>query len=177
VAGALLASLMLTIMVRTQPKAFILTLIAFLCIVGTQVVFWTFTYPANQETGNWTMLAANWRQLREQWEYSHAASAVLNIIALITLILSVLVSDEYLFSERLTSWSQYARVLNAASPPARADALNSAPLISYPVRRPSAPRPRRQERGAWFTKQVARIVSPGRRRLQACARRYHSQPS
>jgi hypothetical protein len=94
VAGALLWNLILTIMVRAQPKAFILTLIAFLCIVGTQVVFWTFTYPANQTTSNWTMLPANWLQLRAQWEYSHAASAVLNIIELITLILSVLVRDE-----------------------------------------------------------------------------------
>jgi hypothetical protein len=94
VAGALLSNLILTIMVRTQPKAVILTLIAFLCIVGTQVVFWTFTYPANQETSNWTMLPAHWLQLREQWEYPHAVSAVLNVIALITLILAVLVRDE-----------------------------------------------------------------------------------
>jgi hypothetical protein len=93
VAGALLSNLMLTIKVRKKPKAFVLTLIAFLCIVGTQVVFWTFTYPANQATHNWTLLPANWRQLRAQWEYSHAASAVLNLSALITLIFSVLVKD------------------------------------------------------------------------------------
>ena len=79
---------------RNKPKAFDLTLIAFLCIAGTQAVFWTFTYPANQVTHNWTMLPENWRQLREQWEYSHAASAMLNLSALITLILSVLVRDD-----------------------------------------------------------------------------------
>jgi hypothetical protein len=70
-----------------------LVLTGFLCIAGTQVVFWTFTFPANQATGNWTMLPENWMALRAQWEYSHAASAVLNLIALVALILSVLVRD------------------------------------------------------------------------------------
>jgi hypothetical protein len=82
------------IMVRGQRKTFVLTLVAFLCIVGTQVVFWTFTYPANRQTDNWTVLPQSWMALRAQWEYSHAASAVLNLIALIALILSVLASDK-----------------------------------------------------------------------------------
>ncbi len=94
VVGALLSNLVLTIVIRTKPRAFVLTLIAFLCILGTQVVFWTYTYPANQETGNWTMLPANWLELRRQWEYSHAASSALNLLALISLILSVLVEEE-----------------------------------------------------------------------------------
>ena len=51
------------IMVRGQRKAFVLTLVAFLCIVGTQIVFWTFTYPANQQTNNWTVLPQNWMAL------------------------------------------------------------------------------------------------------------------
>jgi ribose/xylose/arabinose/galactoside ABC-type transport system permease subunit len=94
VAGALLSTLVLMIMVRGRRKAFVLTLVAFLCIVGTQVVFWTFTYPANRQTDNWTVLPQSWMALRAQWEYSHAASAVLNLIALIALILSVLVRDK-----------------------------------------------------------------------------------
>ena len=92
--GALLSTLVLTIMVRKKRKAFILTLIALLCIVGTQIVFWTFTYPANKATDNWTALPATWLELRNQWEYSHATGAGLNLIALTTLILSVLVRDE-----------------------------------------------------------------------------------
>jgi hypothetical protein len=93
VAGALFSNLMLAISIRKKRKAFVLTLTAFLCIVGTQVVFWTFTYPANAATDNWTILPVNWQQLRSQWEYSHAASAVLNFIAFITLTLSVLAED------------------------------------------------------------------------------------
>ncbi|RJP19544.1 MAG: DUF1772 domain-containing protein [Candidatus Abyssobacteria bacterium SURF_5] len=90
VAGALISTLALTFMVRRKPKTFALSLAAFLCIAGTQVIFWTFTYPANRQTNNWTMLPANWEHLRAQWEYSHAAGAVLNLSAFISLVLSVL---------------------------------------------------------------------------------------
>lgn len=88
--GALLSTLALTITLRHQRNAFIFALIAFLCIVGTQIVFWTYTYPANQATNNWTMLPENWSDLRRQWEYSHATSAGLNLVALVAMILSVL---------------------------------------------------------------------------------------
>lgn len=65
-------------------------LIAFLCIAGTQIVFWTFTFPANQATDNWTVLPEHWEKLRRQWEYSHAAGAGLDLIALIALIILVI---------------------------------------------------------------------------------------
>ena len=94
VVGALLSTLALTITVRHERTAFILALIAFLCIAGTQVIFWTYTYPSNQATNNWTMLPENWAELRRQWEYSHATSAVLNLVALVMLILSFLARDE-----------------------------------------------------------------------------------
>jgi len=57
---------------------------------GTQIVFWTFTFPVNQQTSNWTVLPPDRARLRAQWEYSHAASAVLNLIALVALILSAM---------------------------------------------------------------------------------------
>src|SRR5919106_1101732 len=53
--GALLSTLALTIKLRKERRAFLFALIAFLCIVGTQIVFWGFTYPANRVTNNWTM--------------------------------------------------------------------------------------------------------------------------
>lgn len=93
VLGALVSTLVLAFMVRWRPKTFALSLAAFLCIVGTQVIFWTFTFPTNQETLNWTVLPDHWQALRRQWEYSHAASAVLNLAALIALILSILVDS------------------------------------------------------------------------------------
>jgi hypothetical protein len=89
--GALLSTLALTIMVRRQPKVFGLTLAAFLCLLAAHGLFWIYTFPANRETLYWTVLPENWMALREQWEYSHAAGAVLNLIAFIMLVLSVLV--------------------------------------------------------------------------------------
>jgi hypothetical protein len=91
--GALLSTLALTITMRHDRKAFLFALTAFLCIVGTQIVFWTYTYPTNQITNNWTVLPENWTALRRQWEYSHAASALLNLLAMISLSASVLVRN------------------------------------------------------------------------------------
>src|SRR5215813_1630352 len=106
---ALLSTLFLTIMVRNRPKAFAFTLIALLCIVGTQIVIWRHAYPAKQPTLNWTLLPAIWQELRQQWEYSHAASAVLNLMALGALILSALVKGS---SRRVTRRSRaHARFL------------------------------------------------------------------
>jgi hypothetical protein len=86
VAAALLSTLVLLFMVRDWPTAFALAWVAFLCIAGTQVVFWTFTYPVNRMTANWTFLPGDWSELRKRWEYSHAASVVLNLVALVALI-------------------------------------------------------------------------------------------
>jgi hypothetical protein len=88
--GALLSTLALTIVVRKRPGELGPALTAFLCIVATQAIFWTFTFPANQQTANWTLLPDNWQELRMRWEYSHAASAMLNLVAMIAVIIAVL---------------------------------------------------------------------------------------
>lgn len=92
--GALLSTLILTLLLRRRRRPFGLSLIAFLCIVGAQIMFWTYTYPANQQTQNWTILPENWLALRSQWEYSHAAGAGLNFAAFIALVLSTLGRDD-----------------------------------------------------------------------------------
>lgn len=94
VAGALLSTATLAVFVRGRRETFVLTLVALLAIAGTQVIFWTFTFPVNQATNDWSVLPPNWAELRRQWEYSHAAGAVLNLAALTALILSVLRRDE-----------------------------------------------------------------------------------
>jgi hypothetical protein len=88
--GALLSTLALAVAARKRRREFVPALVAFLCIAGTQVIFWSFTFPANRETANWTVLPAHWEVLRTQWEYSHAASAVLNLGALAALIVALL---------------------------------------------------------------------------------------
>jgi len=86
--GALLSTLALAIAVRKRAGEFGPALTAFLCIAGTQAVFWIFTFPMNQQTANWTILPDAWAALRMQWEYSHAASAILNLAALIAVIIT-----------------------------------------------------------------------------------------
>jgi hypothetical protein len=89
--GALLSSLVLAWALRRGGAARSWALIAFLCIVGTQAIFWTWTFPANRETENWTKVPADWQRLRSEWEYSHAASAGLNLFAVAALVASLLV--------------------------------------------------------------------------------------
>jgi hypothetical protein len=88
--SALLSTLALALGLRRDGAARTWALVAFLCIAGTQGIFWTWTYPANQATQNWTQVPADWPRLRSEWEYSHAASAGLNLLAVAALILSLL---------------------------------------------------------------------------------------
>ena len=90
VVGLLASTIAFTIMASRRSLPIVLPLFAFLCTVGTQIIFWTFTAPANAATAQWTMLPDNWQVLRTQWEYSHAASAVLNFAALVALIGAVI---------------------------------------------------------------------------------------
>jgi len=91
--GALIFTLVLAVMSRRRPRDFVLAVLAFLCVAASLVVFFLFTYPANQQTDNWTVLPAHWEALRRQWEYSHAVGAGLYLVALIALILSLLTED------------------------------------------------------------------------------------
>ena len=80
--AAIAANLLLALSLFRRAKNFWLSLAAGLILAGTLAIFFTWTYPANQATKNWTIVAANWQQLRAQWEFSHAADAVLTFIAL-----------------------------------------------------------------------------------------------
>jgi hypothetical protein len=88
--GALGATTWLTVLAR-GGRAFYPTLVAALSLAASLIVFFAFTYPANRQTANWTLLPQHWEQLRRQWEYSHAAGAVLDLTALISFALSLLV--------------------------------------------------------------------------------------
>jgi hypothetical protein len=68
----------------------ICAIVALLCLVGAQVLFWVFTYPANAATANWKVQPDNWEALRLQWEYSHAGGAVLQLVAMASLIIGAL---------------------------------------------------------------------------------------
>jgi uncharacterized membrane protein len=62
---------------------------ALLCVIAAQILFWTYTFPANAATRNWTVQTADWETLREHWEYSHLAGAVLQLAGILSLIVAV----------------------------------------------------------------------------------------
>lgn len=92
--GALAANLALAVMVRRQRAPFWLALVAFVLVAATLVIFFTWTYPANQATSNWTVVPENWRELRTHWEYAHAVNAVLTFLALCAVTLSTLLAAD-----------------------------------------------------------------------------------
>ena len=91
---ALLATFAHTLLVRADRKAFALSLGAFLGLALTQATFWIFTYPMNMASQFWTLLPEPFEAARQQWEYSHAASAVLTFGSLIAITLSVLLHNQ-----------------------------------------------------------------------------------
>jgi hypothetical protein len=81
------------VLYRAEPQVFWPACVALGGLVGAQVVFWVWTFPANRATENWTRQPANWESLRGQWEYSHLAGAGFQTIAMIALIVAVLMRD------------------------------------------------------------------------------------
>jgi hypothetical protein len=65
-------------------------LAAIVCLGVAQAVFWAFTFPANVATANWIRIPENWEVLRRNWEYSHAAGAVFQLLALASLTVALL---------------------------------------------------------------------------------------
>lgn len=82
------AALVLALRRRGLSLAGALT--ALILQIWAQVVFWLFTWPANQATDQWTTMPPDWMELRAQWEYAHMTGSVLNLGAVIALILSLL---------------------------------------------------------------------------------------
>lgn len=92
--GALAANLWLTILLRRRGAAFWLALAGFLLVALTLLIFFTWTFPANQATANWTLAPDNWQALRTQWEYAHATNAILTFLALCSVTLAALIARD-----------------------------------------------------------------------------------
>jgi amino acid permease len=90
VVAALLCTGGLSLALRGQAPSFGPALFAFLCLVAAQLVFWLFTYPMNVRTHNWTSVPKDFEAVRRQWEYSHAAAAVLSLSAFVAVILAAM---------------------------------------------------------------------------------------
>ena len=87
---AILSNIVLAIASRGQQGPTLWAIVAALLFAVTLVVFFLWVFPVNQATSNWSIAPENWQALRWQWEYSHAANAILALLALCAVILSVL---------------------------------------------------------------------------------------
>jgi hypothetical protein len=86
--GALIATLVYTVLLMRSGEAYGYALAAFLLALANLAIFFGWTFPANQATQNWTVAPANWEALRTQWEYSHAVNAVLIFLAFACLLIA-----------------------------------------------------------------------------------------
>jgi hypothetical protein len=91
---AILVNAVVAIMVRRQRQPFWLAVAAFLCVALSLIVFFAWTEPANQATRYWMAAPPNWDELRRQWEYSHAATALLMFAGLCSAMMSALVTRD-----------------------------------------------------------------------------------
>jgi Domain of unknown function (DUF1772) len=90
---ALLSIIGLTFLVRKRRPALQLTLLAItFMLLAFPILFFAFTEPANRIIRSVTpnSIPGNWKQLRDQWEYSHLARFLCHFMAFSALMLSVL---------------------------------------------------------------------------------------
>jgi hypothetical protein len=84
----------LAFMLRAQALPFRLALAGSLALAATLSIYFVWVNPANIATDQWTSIPENWAVLRGQWEYGHAASAVLQFTGFCLITLATLTSGE-----------------------------------------------------------------------------------
>jgi hypothetical protein len=89
--GSIAAALVLAYLVRRRGPVFWWTLAGALCLLAAQVLWWVTVAPANAQIRTWAAaVPADWTQVRDQWERSHAARFVLQLGGLGALLLALL---------------------------------------------------------------------------------------
>ena len=86
--AALLANFLSAIVARSQRMPMLFSAAATVLLGVTLAVFFTWTFPVNEVTNNWTEAPDNWEALRATWEYSHATNAALTFFALCSAVAS-----------------------------------------------------------------------------------------
>jgi hypothetical protein len=85
--GALLSELVTLVLTRGRRDSVRLTAVSTVCTAATVAIWARFNEPVNREIVNWQAddLPIDWRQRRDQWEFAHAASALLHGVSLAAL--------------------------------------------------------------------------------------------
>lgn len=104
--AAMIATLVLLTVTTRHSLPFLLTALALLCLFGMHAVYWVFTHPTNQYwlasaeatlstagskffSAGAPMHTADWTELRDRWEYSHVARAMLAFVSFVLITLAV----------------------------------------------------------------------------------------
>jgi hypothetical protein len=95
--GAVLCLGVLCFLVRRRGRSLWLTLTAAVCVAAGLAVWLAVVSPANGQMAQWTTLPLpeSWLDTRRQWEFGHAASAVLDLIGFGALVASVLFDPSF----------------------------------------------------------------------------------
>lgn len=64
--------------------------VALLSLVAAQAVFWTFTYPANVATNNWTAIPADWEKAAQTMGILARGGRDFQLIAMTSLVIAAL---------------------------------------------------------------------------------------
>ena len=91
--GSILTAVVLVFSTRGRGAAFCLTSAGATLLALAFASWVAFVAPVNAELAKWTAdsFPADWTRYRDQWEYAHAANAVVKLVALCALVLSVVV--------------------------------------------------------------------------------------
>jgi hypothetical protein len=92
--GAVLSACILTFLVHKNRHAFYWTLTGTICLIlAFPVFFFLFIEPVNQVIQQSTpeTIPANWRALRNQWEYIHLTNFILTLLGFCALLISLFV--------------------------------------------------------------------------------------
>jgi hypothetical protein len=105
---SIIATGLLLLLTPAGTAAFWLVLIAFLAMIATVAIYWLAIHPVNKHWMEGQPVSASgatffgvgaqreggqpeWTELRDRWEYSHAARAVVTTIGLVALVVSLFV--------------------------------------------------------------------------------------
>jgi hypothetical protein len=93
--SAVVATVFLAFLVRQRMPAFGWTMLGAFSVVASHIAFWIWLAPVNAKIAMATpeTLPLDWVGLRYQWECTHAARAILQLIALASLAFSVVIES------------------------------------------------------------------------------------
>ena len=91
--GTLVVNVILSALLREDRMAFVFAVGAVVAVLVIFAIFFSWIFPANQATADWTRPTEDWELLRRNWEYSHAVNALVTLLGFCSVTLAALTSS------------------------------------------------------------------------------------